>query len=404
MLQVLSKEKLAAVKYIIGSEDVLLNMPNVHPRMRFDDAVIEFLDILSKKILGRKASRQYPDVITLGFWMRKGNILALKKEFPNREGCLTIGRGMAFHVSPSNVPVNCMYSLVSGLLAGNANVVKIPSKDFEQIDLIVDALKEALDEMVEMKPYIVLIRYGHEQEINEALSEFTDARVIWGGDQTIAQVRKAPIPARAVEVDFADRYSLAVVDSDAYLQTEDKALVANGFFNDTYLSDQNACTSPRIIVWTGTKIAEAKKLFWHELHELLRDRYALQPVQAVNKLTSGYLAAALWGDVVREPMPDNLITRIRVNTVSDSLMDLKDNSGYFFEYDCNDVTEIAELCNNTHCQTLAYLGNPERFQNLFEKGIKGIDRIVPIGKTMDFDFIWDGYNLMEMLSRVVRIR
>lgn len=34
-------------------------------------------------------------------------------------------------------------------------------------------------------------------------------------------------------------------------------------------------------------------------------------------------------------------------------------------------------------------------------GVKGIDRVVPIGKTMDFDLIWDGYDLVEQMSRIV---
>ena len=40
---------------------------------------------------------------------------------------------------------------------------------------------------------------------------------------------------------------------------------------------------------------------------------------------------------------------------------------------------------------------------LWKAGIKGIDRVVPVGKTMDFDLIWDGYNLVERLTRVIRI-
>ena len=41
------------------------------------------------------------------------------------------------------------------------------------------------------------------------------------------------------------------------------------------------------------------------------------------------------------------------------------------------------------------------FDALLESGIKGIDRIVPVGQTMDFDLIWDGYDLSRDLTRVV---
>ncbi len=404
MRQSLDKEKLSAVRIIAGEEELLLSMPSAAPRMRFDERICDFLDLFSKKILADGRSRAFPDAVTLAFWMRKGNLNSLRKELLTDPSCRYTGRGMVFHVSPSNVPLNCMYSLVTGLLAGNANVVKIPSKDFEQLDLVCGALRDALEEMEDIKPYIVLVRYGHEPEINEALSEHADGRVIWGGDQTIAEIRKAPLPARAVEVDFADRYSLAVIDADRYLVSEDRMAVANAFYNDTYLTDQNACTSPRIVVWTGEHIAEAKEAFWEHLHELASRRYTLQPVQAVNKLTSGYLAAAVRGDVRKVPGPDNLITRIHTDRADRALMDLRDNSGYFYEYDCEDILEIRDLVDDTHCQTIAYLGDSSILEPLLSSGIKGVDRVVPLGHTMDWDFTWDGYQLMEMLVRVIRVR
>ena len=82
---------------------------------------------------------------------------------------------------------------------------------------------------------------------------------------------------------------------------------------------------------------------------------------------------------------------------------MSDNSGYFFEYDCKDILELRELCNDTHCQTIGYIGSPESLLPLLQSGIKGVDRVVPVGSTMDFDFIWDGYNLTERLTRTIQI-
>ncbi len=82
-------------------------------------------------------------------------------------------------------------------------------------------------------------------------------------------------------------------------------------------------------------------------------------------------------------------------------MDYRDNSGYFYEYDCKDIMDIGALCNDKRCQTLSYIGDKALFRPLIESGIKGIDRVVPVGKTMDFDLIWDGYDLTELLTRTV---
>jgi hypothetical protein len=34
---------------------------------------------------------------------------------------------------------------------------------------------------------------------------------------------------------------------------------------------------------------------------------------------------------------------------------------------------------------------------------KGIDRVVPMGRSMDFSLIWDGYDLIRQMSRRVKI-
>ena len=400
----LNREKIVGLAYAVGSEEILANMPNQPVMQCFDSRVVEFLDALSLELLKNREAKQYPDVVTFGFWVRKSNILLLKNKYCNNDSSVFVqGRGMAFHVAPSNVPVNYAYSLVTGLLCGNANVIKIPSKNFRQVELINEAINKCLKDNPYMQSYIVLVQYGHENEINEALSEYADARVIWGGDQTIKEIRKAPLHARAVEVDFADRYSLAVIDSDEYIAIENKKKVALDFYNDTYLTDQNACTSPRMVIWMGNKKEEAKEAFWTELHALVKDKYQFQPIQAVNKLTSGYLLAATMEHCHRVMVEDNLVVRMQVNQIDDSIMELKDNSGYFFEYDCEQLQELKEVCDNTHCQTLSYIGNSAKFQKLLELGVKGVDRIVPIGKTMDFEFIWDGYNLIQQLTRTIRL-
>jgi hypothetical protein len=123
----------------------------------------------------------------------------------------------------------------------------------------------------------------------------------------------------------------------------------------------------------------------------------------VNKLASSLLVSAFLPGCRIEPHSDNLIIRVKVPFLVENLMDYKDNSGFFFEYDCSDILEITSICNNTRCQTLSFLGNSELFKPLILSGIKGIDRVVPMGKTMDFDLIWDGYDLYSFLTRIVRI-
>lgn len=391
------------VSYVTGSKELACMLSDISAKPPFEERTIAFLNDVSKALLTDPEAKKFSDVITFAFWIRRASILKLRARF-EETGLFRLGRGVVFHIAPSNVPVNFAYSLVAGILTGNANIVRIPTKDFEQVKIIVRAWNRVLEQYEDMKPYSLLVRYGREKEINDLFSSVADVRIVWGGDAAIAELRKSPMPPRSGEITFSDRYSLAVIDADCYLEQTDKAKAAEDFYNDTFLTDQNACTSPRIVVWTGNRTGEAKEEFWKRLHCLVKERYIIQPVQSVNKLTSACLIAAQMPGCKVIRAQDNLIIRVAVPGISHDLMEYKDNSGYFFEYDCTDIMELRDLCDNKRCQTIAYIGDKDMVLPLIRLGVKGIDRVVPVGKTMDFDLIWDGYNLPALLTRTVVIK
>ncbi len=391
------------VTYLVGDSTKICNMINVPALRPFSDEVLDFLADVSGSILSDAEAKTFPDVITFGFWIRRASLSNLKKMHIKEDGRFRSGRGIVFHIAPSNVPVNYAYSLVSGLLTGNANIVRVPSKDFKQVKIINAAIDSALKIHKGISSYIALVRYERDEKINNLFSAICSTRVVWGGDATINELRKSPLAPRAAEITFADRYSLAVIDSDSYLAIEDKKRIAEKFYNDTYLTDQNACTSPRIVVWVGKNIQAAKALFWSNLYKEIQQKYKLQPICAINKLTSAYMSAVA-NEVKIEDRDDNTLMRISVKSCSSDIMDYKDNSGFFYEYECSDILDIRDLCDDTKCQTIGYIGDKGMFDGLLLSGIKGVDRVVPIGKTMDFDLIWDGYDLTERLTRIIVVQ
>lgn len=396
-------EILSEVQFLVGSVDLISLMQNTLPRRPFDETIIEFSSCVSGLLMNSKEAKAYPDIVTLGFWLRKSSVITLKERFEIKEDNIRMGRGVAFHIAPSNVPVNYAYSLFTGLLTGNANIVRIPTKDYPQIFIINTAIKEALEIYPAMKPYICLLRYNRSESVNSFLSSLSDIRIIWGGDNTISEIRKSPLKPRANEITFADRYSLAVIDSDQYIASNDKKRIAEAFYNDTYLTDQNACTSPRVLVWVGSKKNEAKKVFWDLEHDLVLKKYHFQPIMGIDKLASVYLLAATKGNIHLEDRKDNFIFRVKVHDLNPELMEFKGNSGFFFEYDCDNILDIRKFCTDVQCQTIGFMGEKNMIMPLLKSGIKGVDRVVPIGRTMDFDFIWDGYNLAERFTRTIHL-
>ena len=46
-------------------------------------------------------------------------------------------------------------------------------------------------------------------------------------------------------------------------------------------------------------------------------------------------------------------------------------------------------------------GDRKRMEPLVMSGVKGIDRVVEVGKSMEFGFVWDGEDLRERLTREI---
>lgn len=373
------------------------------PFVPFLDEVVEFLNALSGSLLKDKESRSYPDVITFAFFCRRANLLLQKDKYYSNT--IRLGRGIIFHIAPSNVPINFGYSLVAGLLSGNSNIVRLSSKDFPQVDLIVKHLYKLTAEGThkEVIDRIALVKYDHTGDGTHFFSSFCNVRVIWGGDETIAQIRKSLIPARAFDVTFADRYSMAVIHASQLLKVAEPELIklAEGFYNDTYLFDQNACSAPHLVCWLGDSenILVAQNLFWSSVQQIVKKKYEFQPVLAVDKLTAFY-RQSINLSIEKISTKDNLLVRVNVKDIPLEIDLYRCAGGYFSEYKLSSLDEIAPIVTSKY-QTMAYYGfekiDLENF--VLSNRLCGIDRIVPLGETTNFALTWDGYNLIDVLSR-----
>lgn len=385
----------------------IAKIKSVRPCEPFDDKVLEYLSAVSKHLLALSDAKSYPDVMTFAFFCRKANLMLLKEKYKGTG--YRMGRGLVFHIAPSNVPVNFAYSLVAALLAGNVSVVKASSKDFPQVRIICNTLAEVLCDFAEMESLINVVMYDRDdQKVTEYYSTFANVRVIWGGDRTIDSVRRAKLPPRSYDITFADRYSIAVISAVSVLEIEDdvKALtkLAQDFYNDTYLSDQNACSSPRLVYWVGTDqdIVIAKKIFWNVIYDNIKDNYPIEPVIAVNKLTAAEKTAIdITGSIVEKTV-DNRIVRVAIPYLTEHVVDLRTPGGFFHEYAAETIDALADIVDEKY-QTLVYFGlDKENVANfVISHGLRGIDRIVPVGHSMDFSLMWDGYDLIVAMSREI---
>ena len=251
------------------------------------------------------------------------------------------------------------------------------------------------------------VKYEQNDEITGIFSANCNARIIWGGDVAIRNIRKLPIPERGVEIAFSDRYSFCVIDAPSVIKLDEAQLkrLAESFYNDTYLMDQNACSSPHLIVWQGKEKEVAKERFWTAVYIAVAEKYQLAVVNAVDKYTLLCHNAIELNNIRCFKKHSNYVYRIAIDSLPDNMDTLRGKCGYFYEYDTYDINSIAHIINSKY-QTLTYFGvdKSQLLDFVVKNRLSGIDRIVPVGKALDIEVIWDGYDIVKSLSRIIDVK
>jgi len=387
------------VEYIIGSENIIKT-----PLNAYSDEALDFIFDLSSKIMKSPLIRAYPDLAALGFWCRKGNIQKLKENCA--ESSVRLGRGLCFHIAPSNIPMSFAFSYIFGLLAGCSNIVRLPSKKFVQTEAALELIGSVLKEHPEIEKRSVFVRYPADNETTEWFSQMADCRMIWGGDNTVNNIRALKISPKCIDISFSDRFSICVLDGGSINNTDDTRLtrLAEDFYNDTYLMDQNACSSPQIICWVNDA-ADARKKFWDAVYGVAEKKYELQAAVCVDKYTKACEDSIDDHDNISMiSHEDNLLYRVELKSLIPGCEKYRGKGGYFYECALASLDDIAPVVTEKY-QTVTYYGiDPEELRSVVIRNrLRGIDRITPVGKAMDIGVIWDGYDLVRMLSRIVNV-
>lgn len=388
------------ILYLVGSKKF-----SQKPFRPFSDEAVTFLNLFSIELNKYARIKNYPDLKSLSFWCRKKNIEKFKSHEQNLDQ--KIGLGLAFHITPSNIPTNFAYSLFFGLLSGNSNVVKVPSNNFEQIFVICKILKKLLKNNNFLKKKICIVKYSNNNEYTSQLSKTCNARIIWGGNKTINSIREYSIQERAVELAFADRYSFCLINSDKLKNLKEDQLISliKKFYIDTYAVDQNACTSPHLIIWIGKINKGVKEDFWLRLSELVKSKYYFQELATIEKFSEICKQAVISSNIKSFKSYQNYLHKYELKNLNKKNHLMRGKWGLFFEYNLKNYKELKKIINNSY-QTLTYFGldKKEIVKFIIDNNLKGVDRIVPIGQSLDISLNWDGYNVINSLTRTIEIK
>ena len=398
------KDISSKLTFLIGKPEHISSFPEPV----FSELRIEFLSELSKKLLSQKDIRKFPDVATFAFWCRGSN---LKKIIRNSlSSHLRVGLGLVYHNSPSNVPVNFAFSLAFGIISGNSSVVRLSSKESESSSFILNVLATVLDysKYSNIKKSIHIVKFKRDDEVNKFWMSVADGRVIWGGDETVAKMRAYQCKPRSREIVFPDRFSLSVINAIKIIEStkDDLNKLCVALFNDIYIMDQNACSSPQLFNWVGDDsiIKKAKERLWPLFLKYVESRHSLEPIQYMNKYVDACRSAIMNNNVKSVKHENNLLFNIELSYFHKQQQDQRGYYGTVHEVSIKELNELSLIIDN-RCQTLTYFGfDTEQLKNfVISNKLLGIDRIVPIGRSLDMDVIWDGYDIISHLSRTIDI-
>lgn len=364
--------------------------------------VLDFLASLSQALLKSRDVTKQDDWVALGFWLRKSNLVALGDTF--QRGVYQ-PLGLVSHYTPANVDTMFVYSWVCSLLAGNNNVVRISSRhneSREQLVLLIDRLLQQ-PQFCPLAERNIFIRYEHDspngRTLGIRLSQVSDARLIWGGDDSVQAIRQYPSKPRCRDIAFADRYSALVVDFDKIADDEIEQS-AQRIWRDISTFDQQGCSSPKVMFWRGDNRKRSDLL--NEISQLAAQQAGsiqnrneqlvfAQQLQALALVKHSHSTKNFaWLDAT-----DNLTRSLSIHQGNNNLL-------------CYSIDSLADILPfaDSKLQTLTYLGfdKTQMIKFLRAAPISGIDRIVPSGEALSFSPQWDGYELMTQLTRSIEVR
>ena len=390
------------INYLAGTKKILIK--NLAP---YSNITCEFFNELSVLLLKSTNAKKYTDIISFAFWCRKKNIQNFKNDIRNTE--FRVGLGLIFHICPSNIPVNFAYSFAFGLLSGNSNIVRVPSKSFPQVKIICDKINFLFKtkKFKSLNKMNLFVRYDQQDIITSFYSSICNARIIWGGDKSVNNIKKIMTPPKSIDITFPDRYSFCLINSNLVCKLDIVKLrsLVNKFYNDTYIVDQNGCSSPHLIVWVGSNNKKAKQIFWETLFTYVEKNYYLENINAIDKYTKSIEDILNLKNIKSIQRHGNQIYRVALKNLNSNNHLNRGKNGFFYEYESKDINELAKIINNKY-QTLTYFGvkKSELIKFIKKNNLLGLDRIVPIGQSLDMGIHWDGFDMPRTLSRIIEIK
>jgi acyl-CoA reductase LuxC len=367
---------------------------------------IDLAASVAETLLGPRRSAASGPAAHFAFWTRRAALTKLAASFAARvpEHTLARPRGLVFHLPPQNVETVFLYSWALAYLAGNANIVRLPHEISARMRAIVDLFLDRLEAHGDESQ--AFVHYPSQGDLGAKISSLSDARVVWGGDAKVALFAPLPLRNGGKSIWFGDRFSFSTISGAALDRLDGAALrgLAKKLHNDVFIFDQMACSSPHALYVVGeatTHSAAVRHLLEASALEWTMDDPKARVGHAIGKMTAAFYAAAN-GRASSVNWQNTHLTSVVAS--APERQEMRVGGGFLSVVFVRSLAEVASFIRESD-QTITYFGwgRGEIEAVAASRTGPGVSRWAPIGTALDFDFIWDGYDIPFELTRLVRI-
>jgi len=160
-----------------------------------------------------------------------------------RKSLRILPKGLACHWIAGNVPLLGMFSWALSALVGNANVIRLSSRQEDLVTPLLQLLETASPEGRRLASETLVVFFDRDDaEAHGVMSEAADVRIAWGGREAIEAIAALPSRWESETIVLGPRVSLAVVDPACMSER-----VIGRLATDIAYFDQLACSSPQYL-------------------------------------------------------------------------------------------------------------------------------------------------------------
>lgn len=369
------------------SDDLLKNRASL-PRELIGAGLPFLVTFLRAHSLGEIVQREIPQPESLDRFVPVGQSKSLR----------VLPKGLVGHWIAGNVPLLGMFSWALCTLMGNANVIRLSSRQEDFVSPLLQRLSDLSEDGKRVAEETMLVYFDRDnQAAHSQMSLAADVRIAWGGEDAVQAIKSLPCRWECEDLAMGPRFSLAVIDPDVI----DDAGVSR-LATDAVFFDQLACSSPQIVFVKGTGASDSVKRFIEKFSQSFDDQsrqYQRHPLDfgETYRIQLDRARVLLEGGDLRRDAE----TRWTVALTDEPLSQVRCANRFILVAPFVDDAEVLDKIP-ANVQTVVTCLADDDFEQFTERAAHyGVCRFPLPGEGNHFDVPWDGLPLVSRLTRWV---